>query len=128
MPRPQFFVTSQHLHAQAVRLGDRLELAGQGGWDETGDSFPESLPDEIAEAFRNVDRVLALAGAIWEDVVSVTSYHVDLGGKQDLVNSVMYDLFRTCTPDQTPPWTCVGVAALGNPKMRAEVRVSALAR
>ncbi|MGE2738024.1 hypothetical protein [Mycolicibacterium vaccae] len=40
-------------YSQAVRVGDRVETSGQGGWDDEL-NFPESLEDEIVAAFDNV--------------------------------------------------------------------------
>ena len=55
---------------QAVRVGDRVETSGQGGWDDEM-NFPDSLEDEIVRAFDNLERTLAQAGATWRDVISV---------------------------------------------------------
>ncbi|PSB06877.1 hypothetical protein C7B76_28940, partial [filamentous cyanobacterium CCP2] len=76
MNKPEFFVTPGYgkymlneLHySQAVKSGDRIEISGQGGWDDNL-QIPESLEDEIAQAFRNVERTLAIAGASWEHVI-----------------------------------------------------------
>src|SRR5689334_19438273 len=67
---------------QAVRIGDRVEISGQGGW---GDDFvvPQSLEDEIRQAFENVERTLNTVGASWSDVIHVNSYHV-LGDGQTM--------------------------------------------
>jgi len=60
------------------KIGNRVETSGQGGWDDDL-QIPESLADEIAQAFRNVERTLRPAGAGWEHVVHVNSYHVGEG-------------------------------------------------
>jgi enamine deaminase RidA (YjgF/YER057c/UK114 family) len=83
MNKPKFFVTPgygeymlNNLHySQAVKIGNRVEISGQGGGDDNLQIL-ESLADEIAQAFRNVERTLATAGAGWEHVVHVNSYHV----------------------------------------------------
>ena len=70
MNKPEFFVTPGYgerqlrlfHYSQAVKIGSRLELSGQGGWNDNWE-FPESITDEIAQAFRNVERTLAAAGA-----------------------------------------------------------------
>nr|MDF0369535.1 Rid family hydrolase [Nodosilinea sp. TSF1-S3] len=85
---------------------------------------PEFLADEIAQAFRNVERTLATAGAGWEQVVHVNSYHVS--GFPPKVNEVMIRLYRNYMPNHAPIWTQVGVAALGLPTMRIEIRVTAI--
>ncbi len=112
---------------QAVRIGDRVEISGQGGWDDDF-NFPESLEEEIVRAFDNVERTLATAGASWRDVVHVNSYHVpsapdSIGAEH---NDVMVDQFRKRMPDRAPIWTQTGVPALGAPKMRVEIRVTAI--
>jgi enamine deaminase RidA (YjgF/YER057c/UK114 family) len=131
MEKPKFFVTPGYgerqlngMHySQAVKIGNRVETSGQGGWNDDW-QFPESLADEIAQAFRNVARTLATAGAGWEHVVHVNSYHV--GGFPPGVNDVMVKLFRHYMPNHAPIWTSLGVAALGDPTMRVEIRVTAI--
>lgn len=68
--KPKFFVTpgagesllKQFHFSQAFKVGNRLEISGQGGWNDDWE-FPESVRDEIAQAFRNIERVLGAAGA-----------------------------------------------------------------
>lgn len=131
MNKPEFFVTSGYgekmlsaLHySQAVKIGDRVETSGQGGWDD-GFQIPEAIDEEIAQAFRNVERTLAKAGAGWKHVIHVNSYHV--GGFPPELNETIVRLFRHYMPDHAPIWTQVGVAALGLPAMRIEIRVTAV--
>ena len=130
MSKPEFFVTPGYgerqlrtfHYSQAVKIGNRVETSGQGGWNDNW-KFPESLTDEIAQAFRNVERTLASAGAAWQHVIQVNSYHV---GFPDEVNQTMTERFRHYMPDHAPIWTALGVAALGDPKMRVEIRVTAI--
>ncbi|MFB1294827.1 RidA family protein [Mycobacterium sp. pW049] len=135
MSEVEFFATPGYgeklrdsLHySQAVRIGNWVEISGQGGVDDDL-NFPESLEDEIVRAFDNVERTLAAAGAGWRDVVHVNSYHVasqpDAIG--DAHNDVMVAQFRARMPDHAPIWTQTGVTVLGLPKMRVEIRVTAV--
>jgi enamine deaminase RidA (YjgF/YER057c/UK114 family) len=135
MTAPEFFVTPGYgdtqltnmRYSQAVRIGDRVEISGQGGWDDHF-NFPEDLTEEIVQAFDNVERTLALAGTTWRDVVSVTSYHVSDSNVTigDDHNRVMVQQFRQRMGDRAPIWTEVGVAVLGAPKMRVEIVVTAI--
>lgn len=134
---PQYFVTPgygdwllENLHyRQAVRLGDSVQISGQGGWDERF-TFPPDLADEIVRAFDNVEQTLALAGAGWQDVVSVESFHipteVDEIGEDH--TAVMVREFGRRMGEHAPIWTQVGVAALGAPGMRVEIKVTAVVR
>lgn len=133
MSRPEFFLTPGYGerqrklfgYSQAVRIGDRVEISGQGGWDDAG-VVPESLTDEIAQAFDNVGRTLAVAGADWQHVIHVNSYHVGLDRQHKQVLRAMTERFRRHMPYHEPVWTCLGVAALAEPKMRVEIRVTAI--
>ncbi|MDP9795072.1 enamine deaminase RidA (YjgF/YER057c/UK114 family) [Catenuloplanes nepalensis] len=133
MTEPQFFATpgygeimrrDRH-YSQAVRIGDRVEISGQGGWNDSFE-FPAELAAEIVRAFDNVERTLAEAGAAWTDVVSVDSLHVL--GPEDFEehNRIMIEQFRKRLGDRHPIWTEIGVAALGDPAMRVEIRVVAV--
>jgi enamine deaminase RidA (YjgF/YER057c/UK114 family) len=132
---PEFFVTPGYgetllanmRYSQAVRMGDHIEISGQGGWDDHF-NFPTDIADEIVAAFDNVERTLATAGATWRDVVSVNSYHVaetnvSIGDEH---NQVMVEQFRKHMGERAPIWTQIGVATLGAPKMRVEIRVTAV--
>ncbi|MBU8823533.1 RidA family protein [Mycolicibacterium goodii] len=112
---------------QALRIGDRVEISGQGGWDDDL-RFPIGLKDEIVRAFDNVERTLATAGASWGDVVSVNSYHVPTAADTigDDHTRVMVEQFRKRMGDRAPIWTQIGVPALGAPGMRVEIRVTAV--
>ena len=139
MTRPTFAITpgfgdalfKANHYSQAVRVGDRVDISGQGGWGSELTfpvEFPEALPDEIAQAFENVEQTLATVGASWSDVIAVDSFHVP--SAPDTVGDdhtrAMVEQFRTRMGDRAPIWTQIGVAALGAPGMRVEIRVTAL--
>lgn len=133
MSRPEFFLTPGYGarqrelfgYSQAVRIGDRVEISGQGGWNDAWE-YPESITDEIAQAFDNVGRTLAVASADWDHVIHVNSYHVGLDKQHRQVVQAMTERFRHYMPHHEPVWTCLGVAALADPKMRVEIRVTAI--
>lgn len=131
MERPEFIVTRgfgetfrNSLHfSTAVRIGNRVETSGQGGWNNDLE-IPAGIEDEIAAAFSNIALVLAEAGASWRQVVHVNTYHV--GGFPPAVNETIVCLYRHYMPDHAPIWTQLGVEALGLPAMRFEMRVTAI--
>src|SRR5262249_17875493 len=135
MVTPTFFATpgygdrqrQKYHYSQAVRYGDRVEISGQGGWDDQW-NYPDSVRDEVIQAFDNVERTLATAGASWRHVVSVHSYHVPGAdgqiGPEHL--DTMVEQFRQRLGDRAPLWTCIGVAALASPQMRVEIQVNAI--
>jgi enamine deaminase RidA (YjgF/YER057c/UK114 family) len=133
MSAPEFFATPGYgetqlenmRYSQAVRIGDRVETSGQGGWDDDF-NFPDDLEAEIVQAFENVERTLKTAGATWADVVHVNSYHVLRDDTFEDHNRVMVEQFRRRMGERAPIWTESGVTALGHPKMRVEIRVTAV--
>src|SRR5260221_6296319 len=64
-------------YAQAVKIGNRIETAGQGGWTDAYE-YPadRSLREEITRTVDNVGYVLQVAGASCDDVVAVDFYHI----------------------------------------------------
>jgi enamine deaminase RidA (YjgF/YER057c/UK114 family) len=131
MDKPKFIVAPgagetfrNHLHfSSAVRVGNRVETSGQGGWNDVLD-IPDAIGGEIAAAFRNTELVLSTAGATWDDVIHINTYHV--GGFPPIVNDTIVKLYRQHMPNHAPIWTQVGVEALGLPTMRFEMRVTAI--
>ncbi|KAI0438735.1 putative L-PSP endoribonuclease family protein [Xylaria telfairii] len=112
-------------YSQAVRVGETIQIAGQGGWDPEGgmSSIPRDAPAQIDQAFANVDLALKTAGGKgWSQVYSVRSYHVPLDGTA--LEAVVRN-FRKWCPDHRPLWTCVGVARLAEDDMCVEIEVQA---
>ena len=129
MTTPSFFITPGYgtrlhdaLHySQAMRIGDRVEISGQGGWNDDL-VIPESIEEEIEQAFKNVERTLATAGARWPHVVHVNSYHV--GGFPPVINETMAKLYRHYMPDRAPIWTQLGIGSVILSKSALSVTVT----
>ncbi|RDW63051.1 RidA family protein [Aspergillus mulundensis] len=108
---------------QAVRIGDRIECAGQGGWDPVTGEFEKEINAQIDLAFANVEHNLKDAGGKgWSQVFRVNSYHVPINNKALVA---MVRNFRKYMPDHQPIWTCVGVTRLGSDDMRVDIEVVA---
>ncbi|OBA72580.1 hypothetical protein A5641_07895 [Mycobacterium sp. 1554424.7] len=136
MAKPEFFDTpgygaiarTRNYYRQALRIGDRIEISGQGGWDADFTLSATSLQDEIVNACDNVEKTLAEAGASWHDVVNIHSYHVPTDDESigDEHMSVMVDQLRKRSGESLPLWTAVGVEALALPNQRVEIEVVAI--
>ncbi|PQE15340.1 l-psp endoribonuclease family protein [Rutstroemia sp. NJR-2017a BBW] len=113
----------KYRYSQAVRVGDRIECAGQGGWDTQSGAINTEINAQIEQAFANVDLALKDAGGKgWSQVFRVNSYHVPLN---DEALTAMVRGFEKWMPDHKPIWTCIGVTKLGMDDMRVEIEVSA---
>ncbi|OGM44723.1 L-PSP endoribonuclease family protein [Aspergillus bombycis] len=110
-------------YSQAVRISDRIECSGQGGWDPNTGEFYKEINAQIDQAFANVDLALRTAGGKgWSQVYRVNSYHVPINNE---ALEAMVRNFRKWMPDHEPLWTCVGVTRLGEDDMRVEIEVVA---
>ena len=115
-------------YSMVLDVGGRVELSGQGGWDPATLEFPTGQPleAEINQAFDNVASMLSAVGLSWLNVGHVNSYHVvEPDGTILAATAEMGRQFSRRMPDHKPIWTCLGVACLGDPKMRVEIRVTA---
>src|SRR5262252_7772771 len=73
--------------SQANRVGDTIWVSGQVGIDDT--FTPASgMAAQARLAFEGLKRTLAAAGARLEDVVELTSFHLDLRGEMEQFTKV----------------------------------------
>jgi enamine deaminase RidA (YjgF/YER057c/UK114 family) len=118
----------QFSYSQVMEIDGRIELSGQGGWHPETLDYPPgiSIETEIGRACDNVELMLGAVGLGWRHVAHVNSYHVPepdgliLGAVEEMVRQ-----FRIRIPGHKPIWTALGVAVLGDPGMRVEIRVTA---
>lgn len=100
--------------APAYQVGDTLYVSGVIGRGDTP-------ADEFADAFASLTTVLETAGFSIEDVVEMTSFHIDmantLGAFMEARDAVMSEPW--CA------WTAIGCTELAMPG-HAEVKVTAV--
>lgn len=106
--------------SQAVRSGPLIALSGQVGLGADGDVVPGGAAAQAEQAFRNIDAVLARAGAGPEHVVRLTCY---------LTSAEHYGAYNAAKQawlgEHAPAGTVVVVAALLEPRLVLEVEVLA---
>lgn len=115
-------------YSMVMEVDGRVEISGQGGWDPKTLDFPVgvSLETEINQVFDNVAFMLDSVGLGWPDVAHVNSYHMpEPDGTILKATAELARQFRRRIPGDKPIWTALGVAVLGDPKMRVEIRVTA---
>ena len=107
-------------YSQAIRVGDRLYLAGQIGIDpERNELVSGGAANQARQALRNLEAVLHAAGFAPADVVECEIFLTDLDNFAD-VNAIYAELFRSDPPARAT----VQVARL--PKdAQVEIRMSA---
>lgn len=110
-------------YAPAVRVGDTLYVSGQIGRDENM-QLVEGSEAQIVQAFENLKKVLAAAGAQMNDIVDLTSFHTDMRELQLFMK--VKDRYLT---KDFPAWTAIGAAQLcGAPGYIIEIKAVAVLR
>lgn len=110
-------------YAPAVKVGKTLYCAGQVG------RTPELVVIEDPEqqflaAWDNLRVVLEAGGCKFEDVVEMTTYHVDMHRHMPIFRHVKDKVF----PRSTCAWTCIGVSELARPGLLVEIKCVAVER
>ncbi|KAI9043182.1 uncharacterized protein KD926_004365 [Aspergillus affinis] len=112
-----------HWYSSAVRTGDFIHCAGQGGYLNESGTQPNTIVEQIDQAFINNDTALEDAGSKgWSQVYRVNSFHISLDA---VSQDAMARNFRKWMPDNHPTWTCVQVGRLGGENMWVKIEVSA---
>jgi len=108
--------------SQANRVGETIWVSGQVGIDDTLLPPVEWLP-QARLAFEGLKRTRAVAGARMDDVVELTSFHLDLRGEMEQFTKVKDEYL----PRNYPAWTAMGVTQLALAELRVEIRAVATA-
>lgn len=104
-------------YAPARRLGDTLYLSGAIIWRGRGEGTdPEAFERQARRTFRSLDATLRAAGASFDDVAMMNSFHVwegpDFTGTRDQQIAIMTKVRREFTDAPAPAWTAVGTTGL----------------
>ena len=108
-------------YSPGVRVGNLLFVAGQVGRDEQL-QVVEGKEAQFVQAFENVKTVLTAAGATFDDIVEMVTYHTDMRDLQLFIQ--VRDRYVT-NSDRYPAWTAIGAAALAMPGLFAEIKCTA---
>ncbi len=113
------FYTRFHF-APVVKDGNLLLCSGQlgNGAGNTIDADPEA---QFTQAFENVKSVLETAGASFDNIVEMTTFHVDLQKNLSAFMKVK-DRFMQ---EPYPAWTAIGITELAFPGALVEIKVTA---
>ena len=105
-------------YADAVIAGDTIYLSGVVAGQAKGEA---DLAPGYDRAFRMIAATLARAGASWDDVVDITTYHTDIGAHIDGFVAVKNKYVKA----PFPTWTAIGVSRLYEPTAVVEIKVVA---
>ena len=89
--------------SDAVIAGDTIYLSGIVAGLRQGDTDVAGAYDRV---YRQIGNILKRAGASWDDVVDMTSFHTDVEGQVE----TMAAIHKKYVKAPYPAWTAIGVA------------------
>jgi enamine deaminase RidA (YjgF/YER057c/UK114 family) len=92
-------------YSDAVIAGDTIYLSGLIAGVRSGEKGLEPAYERV---YRQADSILKRAGASWDDVVDISSFHTDV----DAQVPVMAAVHKRYVKAPYPAWTAIGVARL----------------
>ncbi|MDT0577090.1 RidA family protein [Croceicoccus sp. F390] len=116
-------MADDHGYSDAVKAGDLLFCSGQVGLEADG-GVPADVARQFALAFEALGKVLKANACTADDLVDLTSFHVDYPRH---MAEFMAEKSRFLGHAR-PAWTAVGVAALGYPDTLVEIKAVARLR
>jgi reactive intermediate/imine deaminase len=108
-------------YTHAVRAGELLFVSGCVPVDQEGRLVGDDVVVQARQVFRNIEAVLAAAGATFADVVKVTVYLTNIDERPQ-INPVRQEFFGEVRPAST----LVEVSRLAVPGARIEIEAVAL--
>ncbi|WP_224816074.1 RidA family protein [Hasllibacter sp. MH4015] len=108
-------------YAPGILVGDTLYCSGQVGRDENL-NVVEGAEAQFTQAFENAGKVLAAAGASFDDVVELESW---FAGSMDELKTFMAVKDRYFT-NRYPTWTGFSVKGFSMPGILVEIKCKAI--
>jgi enamine deaminase RidA (YjgF/YER057c/UK114 family) len=104
--------------SDAIVTGDTIYLSGVVAGVREGET---DLRLAYTRAFERIGAILKNAGASWDDVVEITSFHTDLTTQMPAITAVK----NTYVKPPFPAWTAIQVSRLIPPNGITEIKVIA---
>ena len=106
--------------SQAVKAGGMIFVSGQVGIDENL-KIADGIENQTENAFRNLEKVLAEAGANLQDIVELVTFHTSMKEMKGFAK-----VKAKFIPDNFPAWTAIGVTELVLPGLLVEIKATAI--
>lgn len=108
-------------YSPAIKSGDFLFISGQVGVNRDGSAI-EDVEMQFAQVFENLKQILNEAECSFDNIIDVTSFHVDMFEHFDTFAAAKQKVFTQSPP---PSWTAIGVVTLADPALLLEVKAIA---
>ncbi|ETR65451.1 MAG: endoribonuclease L-PSP [Candidatus Magnetoglobus multicellularis str. Araruama] len=117
-PKGTEFLYEAYQFSQAVKVGNQIWISGQVGMNEKGE-LGKDISEQTRIAFENLEYVLKEAGATFDDIVEMTTYHTSM---EDI--EIFQKVRSEFIKEDYPAWTAVGVKALVLPDFLIEIKAT----
>lgn len=129
VPAGMEMLYEKYHYCPGIKVGNTLYISGQVGRDENL-QIVEGTEAQFVQAFENVKKVLLAAGATFNEVVEMITYHVTDASSGSPLTIPDLPLFievkdRYFTR-QYPTWTGVGVTGLSTAGLIVEIKCTAV--
>jgi enamine deaminase RidA (YjgF/YER057c/UK114 family) len=138
IPKGMEILYEKYHYCPGIKIGNTLYISGQVGRDENL-QVVAGVEAQFVQTFENVKKVLSAAGASFDDVAEMVTYHVtgvNFGDSQ-VSNSESQQFTIPHLPlfiqvkdryftNQFPTWTGVGITALSTPGLIVEIKCTAV--
>ena len=104
-------------YSDAIVAGDTIYLSGV----VVGQREGEALEAAYERAYAHIGGILRRAGASWDDVVDITSYHTDVTAQMPAITAV----HRRHVRPPFPAWTAIDVDRLIPDRGITEIKIVA---
>ena len=140
IPQGMEVLYEKYHYCPGIEVGNTLYISGQVGRDENL-QVVEGVEAQFVQTFENVKKVLTAAGATFDDVVEMITYHVtgvNLGnlqaessnGSEQRFTIPHLPLFMQVKDryftNNFPTWTGFGISALSTPGLIVEIKCTAV--
>lgn len=105
-------------YSEAVIHGDTVYLSGVVAGTPPEGMDPVDYYDRI---FAHIGSILARAGSSWDDVLDITTFHLDI----DATLPALAEAKKRHVRAPFPTWTVIGVSRLYEPSAQVEIKVIA---
>lgn len=138
IPKGMEILYEKFHYCPGIKVGNTLYISGQVGRDENL-QVVEGTEAQFVQTFENVKKVLTAAGATFDDVVEMITYHVtgaNFGNLQTQPSSeqqftiphlpLFIQVKDRYFTNKFPTWTGVGITALSTPGLIVEIKCTAI--
>ncbi|MEM9005922.1 MAG: RidA family protein [Cyanobacteria bacterium P01_F01_bin.86] len=140
IPKGMEILYEKYHYCPGIKVGNTLYISGQVGRDENL-QVVEETEAQFVQAFENVKKVLITAGATFDDVVEMITYHVTganiiaaseatpTAGPQQLTIPhlpLFLQVKDRYFTQEFPTWTGFGVTGLSTPGLIVEIKCTAV--